>query len=42
MEKSIDDAFKKLTLDQLRDGADYVNLIKFKKDYSMFGKTEIL
>ncbi len=42
MEKSIDDAFKKLTLDQLRDGADYVNLIKFKKDYSIFGKTEIL
>ncbi len=38
MAKSIDDAFKKPALDQLKDGADYVNLIKFLK--RLFGDWE--
>jgi hypothetical protein len=31
MAKTLDDAFKKPALDQLRDGADYLNLINFLK-----------
>ena len=36
--KSLDDAFKKPALDQLRDGADYLNLINFLK--RLFGDWE--
>ena len=38
MAKAIDDAFKKPALDQLRDGADYINLINFLK--RLFGDWE--
>ena len=38
MAKSLDEAFKKPALDQLRDGADYLNLINFLK--RLFGDWE--
>jgi hypothetical protein len=38
MAKTLDDAFKKPALDQLRDGADYLNLINFLK--RLFGDWE--
>ena len=38
MAKALDDAFKKPALDQLRDGADYLNLINFLK--RLFGDWE--
>ena len=40
MAKSLDEAFKKPALDQLRDGADYLNLINFLK--RLFGDWENL